>query len=220
MAYTLSKNNNHVSHKKLYFLSKSDTGTVYRCNNKAFHIFPDNIKGVFSEQDGIYMSKIDTHRILLPENILYKNRRMVGFTTPLIKNGKNSRIIDSDKNTFLYNLEMLEDDVDLLSRSKILLSGLVQDKSLYNGELYLLDPSKYGRINVDEDTLLKLNLFQLHLLLSRLVVNDLKKDLKYGEDIRGVEALLKLREEDEYPSSFFNKILGEKDKVKELIKKI
>ena len=145
---------------------------------------------------------------------------MVGFTTPLIKNGKNSRIIDSDKNTFLYNLGMLEDDVDLLSRSKILLSGLVQDKSLYNGELYLLDPSKYGRINVDEDTLLKLNLFQLHLLLSRLVVNDLKKDLKYGEDIRGVEALLKLREEDEYPSSFFNKILGEKDKVKELIKKI
>ena len=63
-------------------------------------------------------------------------------------------------------------------------------------------------------------LFKEGVLLSRLVVNDLKKDLKYGEDIRGVEALLKLREEEEYPSSFFNKILGEKDKVKELIKKI
>ncbi len=220
MAYTLKKGNNYISHKKLYYLSKSDTGTVYRYNNMAVHIFPENMDGIFSEKDGIYLSNLNTYRILLPEDILYKNKRMVGFTTTLPKKNKGMRITNSTKGEFLYDLCLLEDDIDVLSKNKVLLSGVVADKSVYNGSLYLLDPSKYSRINMDEDTILKLNLYQLHLLLSRLLITDFKKDLKYGEDIRGVEELLKLRNSDEYPSEFFNNILGEKDKVKELVKRI
>lgn len=220
MAYTLNKKNNIISHKKLYYLSKSDTGTVYRYNGKAIHIFPENVKGVFSEEEGLFLSDLNTRRILLPEDILYKNNHMVGFTTNLPKRSRGNRLINSDKTSFLYNLYLLEEDVDVLSKNKVLISGVVPDKSLYNGDLYLLDPSKYGRINLDEDTVLKLNLYQLHLLISRLLMNDFKKNNRMGSDLRGVEELLKLRGQDEYPSVFFNNILDEKEQVKALVKKV
>lgn len=220
MAYTLNKKNNYISHKKLYYLSKGDTGTVYRYNNMAVHIFPDNLEGVFSEEDGKYFTNLDTHRILLPTDLLYKNNRLVGFTSNLPRRNRGNRITNCDKTDFLYNLYSLEKDVDLLSKHKVLMSGIGSDKSLYNGELYITDPSKFGRILVNEDTILKLNLYQLHLLVSKLLMNDFKKDYKYGDNLKGVEKLLNLRDSSEYPSDFFNKILGDKDKVKTLIKKI
>lgn len=220
MAYTLLKKNNYISHKKLYFLSKSDTGTVYRYNNMAIRIFPENIEGIFSEEDGKYFTNLDTHRILLPNDILYKNKRMVGFTTNLLRGNKGNRLTNCDKDDFLYNLALLEEDVDLLSKHKVLMSGIGSEKSLYNGDLYITDPSKFSRISMDEDTILKLNLYQLHLLISRLLMNDFKKNNKSGSDLRGVEELLKLRDTSEYPSEFFNKILDDKDKVKTLVRKI
>ena len=51
-------------------------------------------------------------------------------------------------------------------------------------------------------------------------MNDFKKNNRMGSDLRGVEELLKLREQDEYPSVFFNNILDEKEQVKALVKKV
>ena len=220
MAYTLNKRNDIISHKKLYYLSKSDTGTVYRYNGKAIHIFPDNVDGVFSEEEGLYLTNLDTHRILLPDDILYKNKHMVGFTTTLPRKNRSQKLINSDKTDFLYSLYLLEEDVDVLSKHRVLMSGLVTDKSLYNGDLYLLDPSKYGRISMGEDTILKLNLYQLHLLISKLLMTEFKKNNSSYNDLRGVEELLQLREQDEYPSKFFNNILEDREKVKSLVRKV
>ena len=71
-----------------------------------------------------------------------------------------------------------------------------------------------------EDTILKLNLYQLHLLISKLLMTEFKKNNSSYNDLRGVEELLQLREQDEYPSKFFNNILEDREKVKSLVRKV
>ena len=125
----------------------------------------------------------------------------------------------------IENIVALEGDIYKISRKNILLSDMSPENVKYNGGLYISDPSKYTILDLPkpgdmESELEKINKFQLHLLLTELFSEELRK-INYTKDaINRLKEMFALRDLDQNPSDFLNDIMDGQNTIKEMVKKI
>ncbi|MBQ6323530.1 MAG: hypothetical protein IJI22_01720 [Bacilli bacterium] len=222
MGYRLENKEIDLSRlRKVTFLPSQKAGDVYRYKNYVLRIFKDGEK-IIDEKTARYLTDISTDRIILPKKLLFYNNAFKGYAMKLVsQRGAGKRIITTPKDDFISCVEYLERDVETLSQKKVLLNDINPGYALYNGELYLVNPVNYSTLaSGDYFTLEQLNRFQLHLLLTELIVNDLKKSKYNSATINYFRELLNLRDNDERSSSYLREVMRGQDNLKELVKKL
>ena len=207
--------------RKVTFHPSQKAGDVYRYKNYVIRIFKDGEK-VIDESTARYLTDISTDRILLPRKLLFYNNAFKGYAMKLVsQKGSGKRIITTPKEDFIGCVEALEKDVETLSHKKVLLNDINPGYTLYNGELYIVNPVNYSTLDVgDSKVLEQLNRFQLHLLLTELIAGDLKKAKYSPTTINHFREMLSLKDNDEKSSAYLREVMqGQKD-IKGLVKKI
>lgn len=216
MGYKLNSKNLSVNNKP--FLNEKEN--IYGYNGMALKVYPKGRlpEGALSERVAKHLTTITTEGIILPRGILYYNDKYAGYSFYMPpRNSLNGTIITSDSKDLVYNIIVLERDLEALTSKGVLLSNLDPQQTLYNGQIYLLNPSGYKIVEEDYFSLETTNRQQLHLLLTEVIGNELKNDNFSNAIITDV--LSSFREkDDEMPSSlFFKEKLGE-DSVKKYVK--
>ena len=199
------------------------TGNVYQYGNYALKIF-DKVDDVLDEETARYLSTIRTSRILLPKKLIYYKDKFKGYSMKLISNKPNSKsIINLPKDKLLEDIELLEDDVTTLSSKRVLLNGMNLNNIIFNGNLYIPDPSRYSLLELsDLDKIFNLddlNQFQLYLLLNNIIIQELNKIQKQS----GVSELKELLDEKDSNisySEYLSEIIGQNNNIKTLVKKL
>ena len=199
------------------------TGNVYQYGNYALKIF-DKVDDVLDKETARYLSTIRTSRILLPKKLIYYKDKFKGYSMKLISNKPNSKsIINLPKDKLLEDIELLEDDVTTLSSKRVLLNGMNLNNIIFNGNLYITDPSRYSLLELsDLDKIFNLddlNQFQLYLLLNNIIIQELNKIQKQS----GVSELKELLDEKDSNisySEYLSEIIGQNNNIKTLVKKL
>ena len=207
--------------RKLTFVPSSKAGDVYRYKNSAIRVFKDGEEPI-DEKTAEYFTGIPTDRILLPRKLLFYNNAFKGYTMKLVsQRGAGKRIITTPKRDLIECVEVLESDAETLSQRKVLLNGATPGYSLYNGDLYLVNPAAYSVLELESsEKLEELNKFQLHLLITELIASDLRKSRYPQPTINNVKKLLSMRDLDESSSDYLREIMRGQENIKELVKKI
>ncbi len=227
MVYKLEDKKIDFNEKKKHpLLAKGKTGNVYKYGNSAIKVFHDIHELPIKEETAKYLTTIDTERILLPRKLLFYENDISdffsGYSLKLVpKKGNIKKLINSPKKQLIENIEALEKDVKTISKKNILLSDMSPDNVQYNGNIYISDPSKYTYLDLKETSELeKLNNFQLHLLLTELFAEELRKINSSKETINMFREMFTLRDLDQNPSEFIDDIIDGQNTIKEMVKKL
>lgn len=207
--------------KKLTYVPSTKAGDVYRYKNTALRIFKEGEKSI-DKETADYLTDISTNRILLPRKLLFYNNIFKGYTMKLVsQKGAGKRIITTPKEEFIHSVKALEEDTKVLSQKKVLLNDINPGYSLYNGELYLVNPANYTILDIGTpDSLEQLNMYQIHLLITELISADLRKTNISQSTINELKELMSLKEDKISTSSYLNDLLKNQENVKEFIKKM
>ena len=207
--------------RKLTYVPTTRAGDVYRYKNMALRIFKDGEK-VIDQETAKYLTDISTERILLPKKLLFYNSAFKGYTMKLVsQKGSGKKLITTPTRDLINCVEVLEKDIETLSQKRVLLNDINPGYTLYNGELFLVNPANYSTLDLgDAKTLEQLNAFQLHLLLTELFAGELRKEKCPTPAINELKTMLNLRDNDERISSYLKELMNGQPNVKELVKKI
>lgn len=230
MGYKLGNRNIDIPGKDVKKIASGKRGDIYKYRNVVLKVFPRNYDqdDVLDEETAKYLTGIPTDHILLPRKILYYHEPQYdinefrGYSLrSLNKKGAKKRLINENTIDVVNNIKALENDVILLSRKGVLLNGVTPSNIIYNGDIFLTDPSRYSVLaEIDYDSLENLNSYQLHLLLSELIVTDAKKEGFSTSTIAKIRSLLKIKDDLNKSSDFFGDILEDNTNLKQLIKKL
>lgn len=221
MGYRLGNKEIKLNGKRMSKIATGKTGDVYRYHNMALKIFrkPDTPMSVETAE---YLTGISTNRVLLPRKLLFYNHAFKGYSYTLVpKKGHAKKMLTLPKGEFLENIILLEKDIERLSRRNVLLNGVNPSNTIFNGRLYMIDPSKYTVLDMcPTEELETLNKYQLHLLLTTLITSDIRKSSDLSNYERLVRKLLSEKEDNEDSSDFFDSVIGKNDNVKEYVKSL
>ena len=138
-------NGSSLDTSKLIFLTdKGSEFNVYRYDDFVVKIYKDNYKLTHLSIEELKIFKsILTKRILLPSDFLLNNNdELIGYMMPYI-DGEKNLLYDSVSNLF-NELAVLKEDLDSLSSNLIILKDINTENTIYNGNLYLIDPGNYA----------------------------------------------------------------------------
>lgn len=224
MGYNLDGENIKIGSKYMRRIGQGKTGDVYKIDqDTAIKVFKDEKNTPIDENTADKLSKISTDRIILPKSLLFYNDAFIGYTYRLIsKIGSGKRIIMLPKSDLIQDIRILESDIEELSNKQVLLSGIEPTNTIFNGNLYITDPSGYSMLeDINTKNLEQLNNYQLHLLLVKLISMDLRNiNFSTKANIDAIEAMLKGKDKDETSSEFFSEIISGNDSIKDFVKKI
>ncbi len=222
MGYKLDDKDIKLTGKQWTKIGTGVKGDVYKYRNMALKVFKEDRDTPIDVYTAEYLTSISTDRILLPQNLLFYNNSFKGYTYKLVsKRGSGQRMIMLPKQDLIQDIRVLEEDIKTLSNKSVLLNGISPENSIFNGELYLVDPTEYRVLeNCSTKELEELNKFQLHLLLTTLISLELRRNNFTSKTERDVKELFNLREVEENSSRFFNDIIGNNESIKEFVKKI
>ncbi|MBR2827871.1 MAG: hypothetical protein IKE70_01390 [Bacilli bacterium] len=220
MGYKLDTKNIDISGKRISKLASEKTGDIYRYKDMALRIFKQENPAPIDLETTKILKDIPTERILLPKNILFYNNSFRGFTYKLVNNrGRGQKIMNLEKEDFLDEVSILEKDIERLSSRQILLNGIEPKNTIFNGELYITDPTKFRRLELMSTMELEeLNKYQLNLLLTTLITSEVRKsnfDSRYEKRIK--EELLN-RDEFDTLATFYADVIGEHETIKKKVK--
>ena len=224
MNYRVGCKNFDLHDKRVKTIGQGYTGNVYQYGDNALKIF-DTEESIIDEETARYLTNIRTSRILLPKKLVYYKDKFKGYTMKLVSTKhKSKNLISISKNDLLDNIEMLEEDVSLLSNKRVLLNGMSPDNTIYNGNLYITDPSKYSILDsMDYDNIQNLdilNKFQLYLLLNNLIIRELNKIQIQYPGVNHLKKILDERDKDIDYSSYLDEVIGDNTSIKSLVKKM
>ena len=222
MGYRLDNKDADLSKlRQLTFVPSSKAGDVYRYKNEALRVFRDGEEPI-DKKTAEYLTNISTERILLPRKLLFYNNAFKGYTMKLVsQKGAGKRIITTQTDEIIDCVEAVEKDINELSHKKVLLNGINPGYSLYNGELYLVNPAGYRIIELESyEKLAKLNEFQLQLLLTELIASDMRKNRYSQALINSIKKILNKRDLEQSCSSYLKELLNDNRNIKEYVKRI
>lgn len=197
-------------------------GNVYRYRNMALKVFKEGKDTPIDEETARYLTNISTDRVLLPKSLLFYNNSFRGYSYKLVsKKGTGNRMIMLPKTDLVQDIRVLEKDVERLSNRQVLLDGIEPANTIFNGNLYLTDPTSYKVLeDCNHKEIEKINKYQLHLLLISLITSELRKNNFSSKDEKNMKEILEMRDEYEDSSEFIADIIGNNDTIKQFVKKI
>lgn len=115
---------------------------VYNDEKLVYKIFKDNYSFEHKDESSLnLLSSINTSRILMPISLLYEDDKLVGYTMQYIIQGIN--ILEDTLDNLLNELLIIEEDIKRISKLGIRLIDINPSNTIYNGNLYLVDPGNY-----------------------------------------------------------------------------
>ena len=222
MGYRLDNKDIDISRKRLTKIANGKTGDVYKYRDKALKVFKLDRETPIDLETAEYLTSISTNRILLPRNLLFYNNTFRGYSYKLVsKKGLGKKITTIPKDELVGNISIIERDIETLSNKQVLLNGIDPENTIFNGNLYLVDPSQYTKLDIySVRELEKLNKYQFHLLLSSIITSELRKVHIDSRIEKHLREILNLRDDDVNSSDFFIDIIDDNDSIKQFIKKI
>ena len=227
MVYKLEDKNIDLNDKKKYpLIAKGKNGNVYEYGTSAIKVFGNTDEPPISEDTAKYLTTINTERVLLPRKLLFYDGAFSGYSLKLVPKKNNvKKLINSPVEQLIDNVEVLEKDIRSISRKKILLSDMSPENVKYNGTLYISDPSKYTLLELPQTgdldkELEKINCYQLHLLLTELFAEELRKINFPKSSIYRLREIFSLKDSDQQSSKFLSDIIDSQGTIKEMVKKI
>lgn len=221
MGYKLDEKDIKITKKNLKKIGTGVTGDVYKYKNNALKIF---------KKDGVpidyytseYLTGISTNRILLPRNLLFYNNVFAGYTYKLIsKRGTGNRMIMLPTDELIENTSIIEKDIETLSNKKVLLNGIEPSNTIFNGRLYLTDPTGYSILDImSTEELEKLNKYQFHLLLTTLITQELRKNNFSSKTEKEIKELLEMKDSTINTSEYLKDLLIDNDNFKQFVKRM
>lgn len=230
MVYKLENRSINIPGKGVKKIASGKRGDVYKYRNMVLKIFSEgyNLEDIIDEESAKYLTNISTDYILLPRKILYCNDSTCGIDEysgyslrKLDKKGAKKRIVNESSINIINNIKALENDVVLLSKKGVLLNGVTPSNTIYNGDIFLTDPSRYSVFKeMDFDSLERLNCYQLHLLLSELIISDAKKAGFNPSIITELKDLFSIKDDYQKSSEFFEDLFVDEGNIKQFIKNL
>ena len=148
MGYTLNKKN--INLDKKFRLNTDSLSDVYMLNRGiAVRVFKENIDRslVLSEYECEFISKLRCDNMLMPKQLLYKNNKYEGYSFRNINKVRKDKIISANKKDLVADLEMIEEDLDVLSNAYVMLDGITPRNVVYSDGLYITDVSQFKVLN-------------------------------------------------------------------------
>ena len=222
MGYRLGDKEIKMSGKRVSKISSDSTGDVYKYRNTALKVFKKDKTPPMDVETAKHLSSISTHRVLLPKNLLFYNNSFRGYSYKLVsKKGTGKRLIMLPKDELTENISIIEDDIKQLSNRQVLLSGVDPANTLFNGRLYLTDPTGYSVLDVSSTEHLEvLNKYQLHLLITALITSEVRRTNFNSRQEKQVKELLELKDDTYDTSEFLDEVIGTNDSMYQLVKKM
>lgn len=222
MIYKVGNRKEDLSGKKITKIASGEKGDVYKYKDEAIKIFKPYEGLPMNEETAEYLSKISTSRILMPKKLVFYQDAFCGYTLRLVhKKGSRRKIIDLPGEDLIRNTEIIEDDIETLSNKRVLLNGITPDNVVFNGRLYLTDPAHYKILELSGVKELEtLNRYQFHVLLTQLVMRELKRTNTPSSSIAYMEDLLKMKDIEQPTSDYLSEIIEPKDTIKQIVKKL
>lgn len=211
---------NLASRKEIPLIAKGKTGNIYRYGSEVLKVFDGEIKPQIDHDTAKTMTKIHTKRILLPKRLLMCGNTFSGYTLNRIpKKGTKKKMVTTPKDELVCSIRELEEDVEEISANNILLSDVSPENTIFNGKLYLSDPSKYTKLSLaPTEDLNRVNQYQIYLLLSELFAKELRTMNFSKSIISQFRELLSLKDNEQKPSEYLDYIIDDKSNIKEMIK--
>ena len=221
MGYRLGSKDVKLNRKRMSKIATGKNGDVYRYHNMALKIFRKSDTPM-SVETADYLTTISTNRVLLPKKLLFYNHAFKGYSYTLVsKKGATKKIIELPKGEFIDNIILLENDIERLSKRNVLLNGVDFSNTIFNGRLYMTDPSQYSVLDIAPiEELERLNKYQLHLLLTSIIIADIRKSSDLCNYEKLIRELLAEKDDIEDSSYFFDNMIGKKDSIKEYVKSL
>lgn len=138
---------NPYNMKKDKCLGKGKEGSVYQIGTSAvkfYHPFCSKLR--LNKEEVIFLSKINTKRILTPEKdkiLLNKRRKLEGYGTKYIENLGLDNILELDSELLKDELNLIKEDVDLLSDNSVILADFIIENISFNNGIYIVDPGSF-----------------------------------------------------------------------------
>ena len=178
MGYKLDEKDIKLTKKNLKKIGTGRTGDVYKYKNSALKVFKKENDTPIDYYTADYLTGISTNRILLPQKLLFFNNAFRGYTYKLVsKKGTGNRMIMLPTDELIEDVSIIEKDIENLSNKQVLLNGIEPDNTIFNGRLYLTDPTSYTMLDImSTEELEKLNKYQFHLLFIMLLTQELRKN--------------------------------------------
>lgn len=219
MKYRFGNKNIDINNRNL--IGYGTNGNVYRIRKDAIKIFPKgNVPNDLIDLETCRrLCDISTNSILLPKKIVYYNDNFSGYSLKLIKKTHNKSILNMNNVELIDSIKLLEEDITLLSKKGVLLDGITPSNVIISDKLYLTDPSKYSFIDNEFcDGLYTLNSYQLHLLISKIILSSLKKNDISSSELKSFKNYLLNKDIDILSSEFFSDILSNENNIKTYVK--
>lgn len=207
--------------RQLTYVPSKKAGNVYRFRNDAIRVFSEGEKPI-DEETARYLTSISTERILLPRKLLFYNNAFKGYTMKLVsQRGASKKIITTPKRDLVESVQTLEKDIETISQKKVLLNNTGPGHTLYNGDLYLVDPSKYSILELDSsEGLQNINQFQFHLLLTEMITGEMRRFNFSQATINRMKEIMSLRDNDQTSSDYLSELIDGNADIKQFVKKI
>ena len=106
-------------------------------------IIKEEIRSRLNEEQCVRLGNISTKRILMPKGIAYSDdcKTFIGYSTPFIYKFPVTRVMDMKMGDFVSELDVITEDLDILSQNGVLIDDWHADNVLYDGEqLFIGDP--------------------------------------------------------------------------------
>lgn len=214
---------NIETNKKCF--DKGSEGQVYKIDNSIYKIYyPNMINEGFGNKFNHhkYMLMIDTKQIVLPESIIYDlEGNYLGYKTKYIEGDLKNKtgITKMPSQTFIKNLEVLEEDFETLTNNYVLAADVSPINYIYNkneNTMNVIDP---GRYKVHTNNLIsfyrKQNTAQLNYLIELLLFQDFIAYKPIGSKRKSIilKNKIKISHKDEPYSEYFKRELKNHENV-------
>lgn len=222
--YQKGKKHKHIVPDDDYLGSGMEVN-VYKVKNKVVKLYKNYCKKIrLTKEDCDRLTKIKTKRILLPTTTLEdKKGNMIGYKMKYISDLGKDSFFKLNKENLTKELELLEEDINILSDNSIHIRDLGYMNTVYHNGLYLIDSGSYDILKQSskyKDMAYRMNQDEIDEYLIGLIenyANDKYKDTsKIALMIKNIRK--KIYSNNLRPLKYFKNYL-EEDNIDELIEK-
>ncbi len=142
------------------YLDEGNESTVYEYYNVVLKIYKKFCnKDRLTKEEVEFLRRIRTKRILLPANIIYdQDHSFIGYTLKQILSYSLKSICRMKVKNLKKELELIREDIRILSENGISLEDFHYDNLLFDGNIYLIDPGNYKVVEGTKEEIYKENI--------------------------------------------------------------
>ena len=129
-------------------LGRGFEAKVYPVKGKAYKLYRSFMlkKCNLGEKECLYLSKIPTKRVLLPDEPIYdENKKYCGYTAKMLYDGEKQALLNMTIPTFIENVKYLYEDSSLLTKYHVLMDDFSDDNMMVTEDekIYIIDPGYF-----------------------------------------------------------------------------